>query len=50
MLDGRRPDPLRRVCNLTTGGNECAAVAGTTCGGFNPALIVGGQTYGICAP
>jgi len=38
----------RRVCNLTTGGNECAAIPGTTCGGFNPALVVGGATYGIC--
>lgn len=38
----------RRVCNLTTGGNECAAQPGTTCGGFNPALVVGGATYGIC--
>ncbi len=40
----------RRVCNLTTGGNECAAQAGTTCVGFNPALTIGGTTYGVCAP
>lgn len=37
----------RKVC--TVGSNECAGVAGaTTCGGFNPALVVGGVTYGIC--
>jgi hypothetical protein len=40
----------RRVCNITTGGNECAQQAGTTCLGFNPALVVGGATYGICRP
>ena len=38
----------RRICNRTTGGNECAAVPGTTCGGFNPALVVGGAEYGAC--
>ncbi len=40
----------RKVCNLTTGGQECATQAGTTCVGFNPALSVGGANYGICAP
>ena len=38
----------RRVCNLTTGGNECVGVPGTSCAGFNPALTIGGITYGIC--
>jgi hypothetical protein len=40
----------RRVCNRTTGGNECAGLAGTTCIGFNPALTIGGTEYGVCAP
>lgn len=40
----------RKVCNRTTGGSECASQAGTTCIGYNPALIVGGIEYGICAP
>lgn len=40
----------RKVCNRTTGGSECATVAGTTCVGFNPALSIGGTEYGICAP
>lgn len=40
----------RRVCNRTTGGSECASVAGTTCIGFNPALTIGGTEYGVCAP
>lgn len=41
----------RRVCNRTTGGNECATLAGTTCVGFAaPGLVVGGTEYGICAP
>lgn len=40
----------RRVCNRTTGGSECAAIAGTSCIGFNPALTIGGTEYGVCAP
>ncbi len=41
----------RRTCNLTTGGNECASLAGTTCTGFGaPGLVVGGTTYGVCLP
>jgi hypothetical protein len=40
----------RRVCNRTTGGNECASLSGTTCIGFNPALTIGGTEYGVCAP
>lgn len=40
----------RKVCNRTTGGSECATVAGTTCIGFGTPLVVGGTEYGICAP
>ena len=40
----------RRVCNRTTGGNECASLSGTTCIGFTPALSIGGTEYGVCAP
>jgi hypothetical protein len=40
----------RRTCNRTTGGSECAAIAGTSCIGFNPALTIGGTEYGVCAP
>ncbi|MEZ4401340.1 MAG: hypothetical protein R3B06_15045 [Kofleriaceae bacterium] len=39
----------RRVCTRPAG-NECAAVPGTTCVGFNPALTVGGTEYGVCGP
>jgi hypothetical protein len=40
----------RRVCNRTTGGNECASLGGTTCIGFTTPLTVGGTEYGVCAP
>jgi hypothetical protein len=40
----------RRVCNKTGGGQECAAVAGTSCLGFIDPLTIAGTEYGICAP
>ncbi|HVV88478.1 MAG TPA: hypothetical protein VHE35_35790 [Kofleriaceae bacterium] len=40
----------RRVCNKTAGGQECAAVAGTSCLGFVDPLTIAGTEYGICAP
>lgn len=40
----------RRICNRTTGGNECAAQAGTSCVGFTMPLTIGATEYGVCAP
>ncbi len=40
----------RRICNRTTGGTECASLAGTTCLGYTPALTIGGTEYGVCGP
>lgn len=40
----------RRVCNKTAGGQECAAINGTTCFGFQEPLTLAGTEYGICAP
>ena len=49
---GQPSKRCRRVCNKTAGGQECAAVAGTSCLGFGAGneLTVGGTEYGICAP
>ncbi|MCC6995163.1 MAG: hypothetical protein IT370_11195 [Deltaproteobacteria bacterium] len=40
----------RKVCNRTTGGSECATVAGTTCVVAGAPLVIGGTEYGVCAP
>jgi hypothetical protein len=40
----------RRVCNRTTGGQECATLPGTTCIGFTGPLTVAGVEYGVCGP
>ncbi len=49
-VNGVPSQRCRRVCNRTAGGQECAAVAGTSCLGFGDPLTVGGTEYGICAP